>query len=653
MRANYFVSVFTVFILFMSPITFSYESQSLFDLSLEELLNVTVSVASPDHESVIETPAIVSKYTKNDMEAMGITNLKEMFNFIPGVVVQSSLTGFASVQIRGIDEAFNQKVLFLLDGVPYHQPSHSLIPIEGVPWGSILHVEVIRGPGAVFHGTQASGGVFNVVTKNSLEANSAAIKLGKNELVQGNVFLNTQLNNGGLLNFAAEIRTGGKYTESYEQVFANIGVIKDDVSKELEKKSALLNYQLSDFKAQFHAFSDKTIGINDGYADLETLQPFIMESDAYLLHLENSWFTDKATFKVYGDYNHYTFSLRINNNFGAGSDAIAQKDDDGEQDYRARVGAALNYNYNAQWDIALGAEHETRSVGNYGLYLPSDLSSPLVTLFEEEAIDELSAYSQATYTSGNWRFHVGARFTDNELSGSKVTPRFAFIYKLDEHQSIKLLYSTGFNSPNPTQTSINLPGNVVGNSELTAEVVKATDIAYSYTQSNFLFVANIYHLQAEDFIVRRFSEPLDSVSFFNENEYERTGAELDLQYVENGFKSFVNFSFANEGNSFDIDDLGAYRIPKYTASVGSSYTLSDSQTIGGNLSYIGERRGLDAYSLLNMNYTIQYDRIDISLIAKNLLDEKIQNPDISSQSSQLVALGDKGVHLHLGLKTYF
>ena len=54
-----------------------------------------------------------------------------MFNFIPGVIVQDSLGGWAIVQIRGIDEVFNQKVLFLLDGVPYHQPSHSLIPMEG------------------------------------------------------------------------------------------------------------------------------------------------------------------------------------------------------------------------------------------------------------------------------------------------------------------------------------------------------------------------------------------------------------------------------------------------------------------------------------------------------------------------------------------
>ena len=70
------------------------ETDSLFELSLEELLNVTVSIASAESENVIETPAIVSRYNRADLEAMGITKLDEMFNFIPGVVVQDSLTGW-------------------------------------------------------------------------------------------------------------------------------------------------------------------------------------------------------------------------------------------------------------------------------------------------------------------------------------------------------------------------------------------------------------------------------------------------------------------------------------------------------------------------------------------------------------------------------
>jgi len=52
------------------------DADTLFNLSLEELLNTRVSVASTKPETVIETPAIVSRYNRLDLEKMGITTLR-------------------------------------------------------------------------------------------------------------------------------------------------------------------------------------------------------------------------------------------------------------------------------------------------------------------------------------------------------------------------------------------------------------------------------------------------------------------------------------------------------------------------------------------------------------------------------------------------
>lgn len=68
-----------------------------------------------------------------------------MFNFVPGIIVQNAITGMGLVQIRGIDEVFNQKVLFLLDG------------------------------------TQASGGVINVITDNDPAQNTLYAKAGSHQ----------------------------------------------------------------------------------------------------------------------------------------------------------------------------------------------------------------------------------------------------------------------------------------------------------------------------------------------------------------------------------------------------------------------------------------------------------------------------------------
>jgi len=632
------------------------DSNSLFDLTLEELLKVRVSIASTEPETVIETPAIVSRYNRTDLEKMGITTLREMFNFIPGVIVQDSLPGFASVQIRGIDEIFNQKVLFLLDGVPYHQPSHSLIPMEGIPWESISHVEVIRGPGAVFYGTQASGGVFNVITRKDTGENSALFKIGRNDLYEGSAYYSRALSGESAIVLAAEYRTENSYSATYNEVFPGVGLVTGEVDRYLERKSGLLRYNSDEFILQLQAFSDTTVGINDVVTGKNTLQPFILDSKGQLIHIENSWSTENSRTTIFSDYNYYTFDLTINNLFAPGVDALATKDNDGKDDYRFRYGGNFAYTLNDSVNLVAGVEQETRSTGAYRFYFLDKPNQPLATLLEKGKVDELSAYTQLDYNYENWRFLIGGRFTDNERSGKKTTPRAAIVYKIDEYQSLKALYSTGFNSPNPTQTSIN-PTNadatVIGNDTLTAEIVKTTDIAYSYSKSNVLVVVNIYSLEAEDFILRRFIDSSGTVSFYNETNFNRKGAEVDFQMASDSSKLFVNLAYQKEGNKVIHDDPAAFNTPKLTLSIGANTDIGDVHSIGGTISYIGARHNLDSYSIVNINYTARLSSFDLFAVVRNVLDENILNPDNTTQNSDLIAHGKEGVNVQLGVRIHF
>jgi len=629
------------------------ELDSLLDLTLAELLNVEVSVASTKTESVIETPAIVSRYNRVDLEKMGISTLREMFNFIPGVIVQDSLPGWASVQIRGIDEAFNQKVLFLLDGIPYHQPSHSLIPMEGVPWESISHVEVIRGPGAVFYGSQASGGVFNVITNKDSKDNAASIKVGSNNLVEGSGYYNKALSADSAIYVAAEYRSEDGYNATYNEFFPSVGLVTDEVNRYLERQSGLLRYTNNEFSLLLQAFSDSTVGINDGVTGDDTLQPLTLETKGQLIHIENSWITDNSTTTIFSDYNHYTLDIKIEDIFAPGVGLLGTKDNNGKKDYRFRAGGNFTYTMKESLDLVLGIEHETRSIGNYRVYFLNDPTTPLATSLEEGKINEFSAYTQVDYSHKNWRFLIGGRYTDNELSGQKVTPRAAIVYKIDEYQSLKTLYSTGFNSPNPTQTSVYAPGNVIGNETLTAEIVKTFDIAYSYARSNILFVANIYTLEAEDFIERRYSESVGAVSFFNEGSFKRHGAELDFQMAQRNSKLFVNVAYQKEGNKAVIDDPTAFHTPKLTLSIGASTDFWDIHSIGGDISYIGARHNLEGYSIVNINYTARLSDVELFVVVRNILNEDILNPDISTQNSTLVAHGEEGVNAQIGVRFHF
>ncbi len=164
-RFIHFATIY-LFLNFLSSFSArSDDISNLFDLSLEDLMKVQVTIASSKPELIRETPAIVSYINVSEMRSMGIHSIEDMLNMLPSFTMQQSFVGSGPLMIRGVTEPYNQKVLFLLDGVPYFQPTHSDIALRGISLAIVDHIEVIRGPGAVIYGTNAIRGFDDGNTK--------------------------------------------------------------------------------------------------------------------------------------------------------------------------------------------------------------------------------------------------------------------------------------------------------------------------------------------------------------------------------------------------------------------------------------------------------------------------------------------------------
>jgi outer membrane receptor protein involved in Fe transport len=108
-----------------------------------------------------------------------------------------------------------------------------------------------------------------------------------------------------------------------------------------------------------------------------------------------------------------------------------------------------------------------------------------------------------------------------------------------------------------------------GNPNLEAELVKTTDLAYSYEKNNTLFVVNAYLLKTDNFIQRGFNNNL--VSFVNSGSFDRSGIELDYQRVFSNYTVFANLAYNHQGNRNVNNDKLAAIVPKVTTSLGLSY----------------------------------------------------------------------------------
>ncbi len=538
----------------------AYAFSDLFEMTVEELLNVNVTVASLSPERIIETPAVVSRYDVEDMSGLGLRTLKDILSFFPGFVLQDTDSGATTIMIRGLVEGWNQKVLFLLDDIPYWMPSHSDIPLLGMPIESISHIEVIRGPGAVMYGSNATAGVIRVVTKKAhdLQADGSTLSFsaGSNRRANGGGHIQHNLSDTTSVSLAFEIQS----EEGYEGEYRNVSQpaffpdgINDDGSaiKSQEMKSVLAKYHHGNFNLVGHAFESRS-----NKAD----EPSILSINndliytGYLFHADNSWHLRNTELTLYSDYNRFYLEGELNSGLGVGISGGARFADHGDDNYRWRSGISLLHQLSDTVEFFGGFEFERRKIEDYLFYNPAT-DAVISTLIPSQHTLERSLYGQVDYRSEKWRFLLGGRYINSSQSGEKLTPRLSSVYTLDQHQSIKLLYSVGFNAPNFTQTHISAPNILVGNPDLSAETVSTLDLAYSFEEGNRLFVFNLFYLKAEDFIRRRLQEGV--THFFNSKSFERYGFEFDFQKATSDYRFFSNFSYTHQGDQPQENDMGA------------------------------------------------------------------------------------------------
>lgn len=626
------------------------DPEELSELSFEQLLELEVSVASTQSENIPKAPAVVSRIEVAALQKMGIHSLSEMIAMLPGADVQHTAIGTQSVMLRGLFEAFNQKVLFQLDGVPYWQSSHSDIPMAGIALEAVSHIEVIRGPGTVFHGSNASAGVINIVTKKSAggSVHGALVAGGGKEVA---------VNHGvpvwqGTLNVSAHWHE----SQAYEAFFDNRpvpGFFPPDtpdsgtIVKQPDDRSVMLGWYDDSLAIQYHEFRSTIQGL----AAAATISNHSeMQQEGRLLKVDKTWSADSQQYRLYADYNNYFLRIPTERLFN-GADFGVQNFGDGDDNRRLRLGGQFITQLDETTEWVFGTEVEERKTGNY---LNTDANGVVrVQTMPANELSEWSVYGQWLQDFDDLRVAVGMRYVDNEVSGANLLPKISIIQSFTDHSSLKVLYSTGFNSPNFLQKEINIPpGVIVGNPDIEAETVDTLDIAYTFTQDNQLFIANLYLTRADDFI-QRLSNGFE-VRFENTDHFERYGMELDYQYATERLQWFSNLSYQHEGNKMSGRDVGRQFVPRWMARLGAVWSFKPQHSLGFSLRYASDRAAVDETMLLNMQYQYDRDYWQAYVTLENLLSDDHAVPDLQDLNPlRTITSGDEDTALRVGARVFF
>ncbi len=177
------------------------------ELSFEDLMNTEMVSSSKFKQDLSEVTASAYIISEEDIAQSGATDLPSLLKMVPGLfIAQTSSSGW-SMGIRGFNSVFSNKMLVMIDGRSLFSPLFS-----GVFWEQldlfvpdIARIEVIRGVGSTVWGANAVNGIINIITKSTLDNESAQF----------------YANSGSHTKYDVGLRFGGEITsQSYARVYA-------------------------------------------------------------------------------------------------------------------------------------------------------------------------------------------------------------------------------------------------------------------------------------------------------------------------------------------------------------------------------------------------------------------------------------------------
>lgn len=206
-------------------------------------LNPVVVTATRYEKSDAEIPAATQTFTEEQIEQTGADNLQVALQYLDGVIdagMGPNGTSVSSMTTKNVIRGVSNGTVVMINGTPINWRTN--YNLENIPTSAVERVEVVRGGGAVLYGSQATGGVINIITKKTLP-NEVKVGLGNKGRLEYAVAANA-----GDLSIAYTYNKWGKLG----YVSSSDSFIKQDKTRvPVEMKQRFFGSEKNDFLATY------------------------------------------------------------------------------------------------------------------------------------------------------------------------------------------------------------------------------------------------------------------------------------------------------------------------------------------------------------------------------------------------------------------
>ncbi len=148
--------------LLSNVILWAQESKVANDSTQTNILEEVIISATRTKRQLSSLPLPAQIINKKELKSSNSLRLNDILNEQTGIITVSDFGGGEGVQLQGLD---SQYTLVLIDGVPIIGRSAGTLDLSRITVGNIKQIEVVKGPSSSLYGSEAIGGVINIITE--------------------------------------------------------------------------------------------------------------------------------------------------------------------------------------------------------------------------------------------------------------------------------------------------------------------------------------------------------------------------------------------------------------------------------------------------------------------------------------------------------
>jgi iron complex outermembrane receptor protein len=591
-------------------------TNSIADISLEDLVNIKVTSVSKKEEKLNDAAAAIFVLSNDDLRRSGATTVADALRLVPGLQVAAIDSGSWAISARGFNSQFANKLLVMIDGRTVYSPLFS-----GVYWDAqqvflddVERIEVIRGPGATIWGANAVNGVINILSKSARDTQGSLLYGGGGDV---------HLALGGA-------RYGDKLGEgTYYRIYGSYQL--NDDFRQANGHSAGDSWDLGKGGFRLDHYTP-----NDGH--------LTWQGDAYVGNLADQ-LGDLYGFNMLG---RWTQPISERSSY----EVQAFLDHTYRNDSLAKVSldtADLNF----QHTFGLGERNDVIWGLGYR-FTDSRLhqaNSPAVTILDHEIpLHLFSAFIQDEFKiiPDQLTFTLGTKIERNDFTGVEVQPSARLAFKPAENQTVWASVSRAVRTPDEAEGKefINFtlgppavgPGGglyvptLVGNTSVKSEVLWAYELGYRIQPTHRISVdvaafyndySRLIGQQPAGFVagVPVGILEMESVNSLRGHSYGGeavlTAAVTDSWRLSAGYSLLLMHVEGQPAIAARAIELNA---PTHQAVLRSSYDFLRHFSLDAQLRYVDRVQGASSYVTADVRLSYRpTDNLELSIGGQNLL----------------------------------